>query len=73
MEEAKAEAAEIIARANRQIELEKKKAEDDIKKEIITVASMIAEKVVREQIDTRIQDSLVDETLKEIGEQTWQS
>lgn len=73
VEEAKAEAAEIIARANRQIELEKKKAEDDIKKEIITVASMIAEKVVREQIDTRIQDSLVDETLKEIGEQTWQS
>lgn len=73
VEEAKAEAAEIIARANRQIELEKKKAEDDIKKEIITVASMIAEKVVREQIDTRIQDSLVDETLNEIGEQTWQS
>ena len=34
---------------------------------------MIAEKVVKEQIDTRIQDSLIDETLKEIGEKTWQS
>lgn len=73
LEEARAEAAGMIARANHQIELEKKKAEDDIKKEIIAVASMIAEKVVKEQIDTRIQDSLIDETLKEIGEQTWQS
>lgn len=73
LEEARTEAAGIIARANHQIELEKKKAEDDIKKEIISVASMIAEKVVKEQIDTRIQDSLIDETLKEIGEQTWQS
>lgn len=73
LEEAKAEAANIIARANHQIEMEKKKAEDDIKKEIITVASMIAGKVVKEQIDTTIQDSLIDETLKEIGDQTWQS
>lgn len=73
LDQAKAEAANIIARANRQIELEQKKAEDDIKKEIISVASMIAEKVVKEQIDTRIQDSLIDETLKEIGERTWQS
>lgn len=73
LEEAQKEAAAIITRANHQIELEKKKAEDDIKKEIITVASMIAEKVVKEQIDTRIQDSLIDETLKEIGDQTWQS
>lgn len=73
LEQAKIEAAGIIARANHQIELEKKKAEDDIKKEIITVASMIAGKVVKEQIDTRIQDSLIDETLREIGDQTWQS
>ena len=73
LEEARKEAAGMIDRANRQIELERKKAEDEIKKEIISVASMIAEKVVKEQIDTRIQDSLIDETLKEIGEKTWQS
>lgn len=73
LENAREEAANIIARANKQVELERKKAEDDIKKEIITVASMIAGKVVSGKIDTAIQDSLVDETLKEIGEQTWQS
>ncbi len=73
IENAKMEAAAIIARADKQAELEMKKAQDDIKKEIITVASMIAGKVVSEKIDTDIQDSLVDDTLKEIGEQTWQS
>jgi F-type H+-transporting ATPase subunit b len=44
-----------------------------MKKEIITVASMIAGKVVSGNIDLTIQDSLIDDTLKEIGEKTWQS
>lgn len=73
IEDAKAEAARIIERANHQTELAVKKAEDDIKKEIIAVSSLIAEKVIRENIDLSIQDSLVDDTLKEIGEKTWQS
>ena len=73
IEGAKAEAAKIIERANKQTELAVKKAEDDMKKEIITVASMIAAKVVSENIDLTIQDSLIDDTLKEIGDQTWQS
>lgn len=71
--EAKEEAAAIVERANKQTELAVKKAQDDIKKEIISVASMIAEKVVAENIDLDIQDSLIDDTLKEIGDQTWQS
>ena len=69
----KEEAAAIIARAHKQAELEMKKAEDDIKKEIIAVASMIAGKVVSENIDLNIQDSLIEDTLKEIGDLTWQS
>ncbi len=73
IDSAKAEAAGIIARAQKQAELEMKKAEDDIKKEIIAVASLIAEKVVSEKIDLNIQDSLIEDTLKEIGDQTWQS
>lgn len=73
IESAKAEASAIIARANKEAELERKKAEDDIKKEIITVAAMIAGKVVSDKIDINIQDSLIEDTLKEIGDQTWQS
>ena len=73
VDNAKAEAAAIIARAHKQAELEMKKAEDDIKKEINAVASLNAGKVVSEKIDLNIQDSLIEDTLKEIGDQTWQS
>lgn len=71
--EAKEEAARIIARANAEIELEKKRALDDMKQEMITIASMMAEKVVAASIDTNVQESLIDETLKEMGEGTWLS
>ena len=50
-----------------------KKAQDEIKKEIISVAALVEEKVVSDKIDIEIQDSLIDDTLKEIGEKTWQS
>ena len=73
IDQAKAEAANIIERANHQAELEMKNAQDEIKKEIITVASMVAGKAVGEKLDIEIQDSLIDDTLKEIGEKTWQS
>ena len=73
IDQAKAEAANIIERANHQAELEMKKAQDEIKKEIITDASMVAGKAVSEKLDIEIQDSLIDDTLKEIGEKTWQS
>ena len=46
LEEARAEAARIIERANREIELEKKKAVDDMKQEVVNIASLMAEKVV---------------------------
>lgn len=71
--QANEEAARIIARAQAQIELDKKKAADDMKKEIISIASLMAGKVVSASIDTNVQDSLVEETLKEIGDHTWQS
>ena len=71
--EAKEEAARIIARANAEVELEKKRALDDVKQEMITIASMMAEKIVSASIDTKVQESLIDETLKEMGESTWLS
>lgn len=71
--EAKEEAARIIDRAKVEAELEKQKAADDVKREMVVLASMMAGKVVKASIDTTIQESLVNETLKEIGESTWQS
>lgn len=71
--EAKEEAARIIERANAEIELEKKHALDDMKQEMIAIATMMAQKVVTASIDTKVQEGLIEETLKEMGEQTWQS
>lgn len=73
VEDAKEEAARIIARANAQIELDRKKAADDMKKQMVEIASLMAERAVRGAVDVKIQDSLVEETLKEIGENTWQN
>ena len=71
--EAKEEAARIRERAEQEAELEKKKAADDVKKEMISIASVMAGKVVAASIDTTVQDSLIEETLKEIGDNTWLS
>lgn len=73
IEEAKEEASRIIKRAQEEAELEKKHAMDDMKQEMIQIASLMAEKVVSASIDTKIQDTLVEETLKEMGESTWLS
>ena len=71
--EAKQEAARIIDRARVEAGLEKQKAADDVKREMVVLASIMAGKVVKASIDTTVQESLVNETLKEIGESTWQS
>ena len=61
--QAKEEAARILDRARVEAELEKKKMSDDVKKEIISVASAMAGKVVSASIDTNVQDQLIYETL----------
>ena len=73
VDEAKVEARRIVKHAQEEALLEKKHAMDDVKKEIITVAALMAEKVVSASINTEIQDELVEETLKEMGDSTWLS
>lgn len=70
---AKEEAARIIARANVEAELEKKKAADEVKKEMITIAAAMAGKIAAASMDDAKQNALIDETLEEIGESTWLS
>ena len=73
VEEAKAEAARIIARANEEALLEKKRVVDEMKQEMISVATAMASKVISANIDINIQNQLVDETIKEMGDSTWLS
>ena len=71
--EAKEEARRIMDRAHVEAELEKSKVADEVKTEMINIASVLAGKVVAANINTDIQTKLIDETLKEMGEGTWLS
>lgn len=73
VEEAKAEAHRIRVRADKEIALEKNKVKDEVKQEMITIASAMAGKIVQTSISTQQQDLLIEETLKEMGDSTWQS
>ena len=54
-------------------ELHMVQALEDVKTEIVSIASLMAGKAVAASMDVKIQDSLIQETLKEMGESTWQS
>lgn len=69
--QAKEEAARILDRARVEAELEKQKMSDDVKREIIVVASLMAGKFVSASMDTKVQNQLIDETIKEMGDKTW--
>lgn len=71
--QAKEEAARIIARANVEAELEKKKMADEVKQEMVSLASVLAGKAIGASMDLSLQEQLIEDTLKEIGEETWLS
>lgn len=70
---AREEAERITDRANKQIEMEKKKVMDDMKQEMVGLAAIIAQKAITSSMNVDVQASLVDETLKEMGEGIWQN
>ena len=73
IEEAKQEASKIIERTNREISLEKAKVKDDMKREMISVASAMAGRFVASEMDEKKQEELFDDALKEMGDDTWQN
>ena len=70
--EAKLEAANIVARGNREIELEKAKAVEELKNQVVAISTLLASKIVKESVSTKDSDRLFEETLNEIGATTWQ-
>ena len=70
--EAKTEAQNIVNRGNKEIELEKAKAVDDLKNQVVAISSLLASKIVKENVDAKLQDKLFKETLDEIGDTSWQ-
>lgn len=69
--EAKDEAARIISMAQQEAELEKKRVKDEVKQEMISVAALLSEKIVAASMDADKQNALIEQTLKEIGDDTW--
>ena len=70
--EANAEAKRIVDRAHREAEQEKLASRDDMKNEIVSVASAMAGRFVSAAITEEEQEKLVLDTLKEMGDGTWQ-
>lgn len=71
--EAKVEADRIRERARKELELEKKQAIDDMKKEMVELAKLMAGSVITKSVDVQVQDQLVEDTLREMGDSTWQN
>ena len=70
---AREEAGRIIAGAKEEAALEQKRVNDVVKQEIISVASLLSEKLVAASLDEEKQNALIEQTLREIGDDTWQS
>lgn len=70
--EAKTEAARMIERAEKEIQLEKSKVKDEVKQEMIGIAGVMAGKIIATSIDAKAQEKLIDEALNEMGDKTWQ-
>lgn len=71
--EAKTEAHRIVEHAYKEAELEKSKVQNEVKQEMIAVASAMAGKFVAASLDETKQNQLIEEALKEMGDDTWQS
>ena len=64
--DAKKKAKDIIKQAEINLEIERKKAEDEIKKEIIDASTILAEKILSRKINDDEQENLIDNFIKEM-------
>ena len=66
--EAKEKADGIIESARSEAELEKQKAADEIRREIVAVSGALAEKLLEREINTDDHRALIDSAIKEMGD-----
>ena len=66
--EATQKADSIINRAKKEAELEKQKATEDIKREIVEVSKALSEKMLEREINTADHKDLIDSFIENIGE-----
>ncbi len=71
--QAKEEADLIMKRTELEISREREQMADDVRREIINVATVMASKFVAESLDEGKKAELVNKTLLEMGEDIWQA
>ena len=70
---ARQQATDIIAKAERTIELEQAKAMEDMRREIASIAMLAAEQIVGKEIEDVGQDAIVDEVINNARSAKWQN
>lgn len=71
--EARTEAEEIKKRSRIEIELEQERVKDQMKKEMIEVATMMASQFVAANMDATKQTEMIDQIISEAGDVQWLS
>ncbi len=61
-------AKDIMSRAEAEAELTRKKAEDDVKREIVDVSAAIAEKMLEREVNVKDHRAMIDAFINEMGE-----
>ncbi|NLK35680.1 MAG: ATP synthase F0 subunit B [Gracilibacteraceae bacterium] len=73
LEEARREALEIKKRSMDSVAEEKERLKEETRLYIIELASLIAEKYIKQSIDAEIQDKLFEEALAQLEDTQWQN
>ena len=73
VENAHKEASDIIAKAERTIEIEREKATAEMRQEIAALAIMAAEQIVEKEISSTGQEAIVDEVINTARSTGWQN
>ena len=73
IEEARQQASDIIAKAERTIEQEKAQAMEEMRKEIASIAMLAAEQIVGREIDNVGQDAIIDQAIEDARSTKWQN
>ena len=69
LQDAKGKASLIIETAEEQIQAEKKKAISEIRDEVVELSLSVASKLIRRKITSEDSQTLIEESLKEMGSQ----
>ena len=73
IEDANKQATEILNKAEKNIEREKQKAMEEMRKEVAALAMLAAERIVKREIQNIGQDEIVDEVINKARSTGWQN